>query len=169
MIIVLLEFDPSEAIQIDWGEATVYLQGKKTKINLWCMRECHSADIFCQAYRKAGVKGYVTDLRIPAQEVIDAYHHLFQVEKSFRMSKSDLKARPIFHHKRESIDAHLTVVFASLAIARYIEAATGLSIKKFINVLTPIRTGVITVNGVSLSINPLIPDDITLLLKQLKL
>lgn len=81
---------------------------------------------------KAGVKGYVTDLDIPANEVIDAYHQLFQVEKSFRMSKSDLKARPIFHHKRDSIEAHLTIVFLALAISRRIEAATGVSIKRFV-------------------------------------
>jgi transposase len=48
--------------------------------------------------------------------VIDTYHRLFQIEKSFRMSKHDLRARPIYHHKRESIEAHLTIVFAALAI-----------------------------------------------------
>jgi transposase len=53
--------------------------------------------------------------------VIDAYHRLFHIEKSFRMSKHDLRARPIYHHKRESIDAHLTVVFAALAVSRWIE------------------------------------------------
>ena len=136
------------------------VKGERREINVVLVEE---------ARRKAGIKGYVTDLRIPAQEVIDSYHQLFQVEKSFRMSKSDLKARPIFHHKRESIDAHLTVVFASLAIVRYIEAMTGLSIKKFINMLTPIRTGVVSVTGVSLSIKPLIPDDVALLLKNLKI
>lgn len=51
-----------------------------------------------EARRKTGIKGYVTDLNIPTREVIDSYHQLFEVEKSFRMSKSDLKARPIFHH-----------------------------------------------------------------------
>lgn len=86
-----------------------------------------------------------------------------------RMSKSDLKARPIFHHKRDSIDAHLTIVFAALAVARYIEAMTGLSIKKFIKLLAPIRTGVISVNGVSLVIKPQIPNDVTVLLKRLKI
>ena len=136
------------------------VKGERREINVALVEE---------ARRKAGIKGYVTDLRIPAQEVIDAYHQLFQVEKSFRMSKSDLKASPIFHHKRESIDAHLTVVFAALAIVRYIEAITGLSIKKFINMLTPIRTGVVSVNDVSLSIKPLIPDDVALLLKHLKI
>jgi transposase len=71
----------------------------------------------------------------------------FQVEKSFRMSKSDLKARPIFHHVRDSIEAHLTIVFAALAMARVIEKKTGLSLKKFVKTLAPIRTGLVSING----------------------
>jgi transposase len=61
----------------------------------------------------AGWKGYVTNLAacpdgtpITAEFVIGAYHRLFHIEKSFRMSKHDLAARPIYHHKRESIEAH---------------------------------------------------------------
>jgi len=42
--------------------------------------------------------------------VIAAYHDLWQAEASFRMTKSDLRARPVFHHEREAIEAHLTVV-----------------------------------------------------------
>jgi transposase len=68
--------------------------------------------------KRAGIKGYLTNLKISAEEVITAYHQLFEVEKSFRMSKSDLRARPIFHHTRQSIEAHLTIVFAALAISR---------------------------------------------------
>jgi transposase len=41
------------------------------------------------------------------------------------MSKHDLQARPIYHHKRDSIEAHLTIVFAALAISRWIEDRTG--------------------------------------------
>ena len=52
----------------------------------------------------------------PSQFVIGAYHQLWHIEKSFRMSKHDLQARPIYHHKRESIEAHLAVVFAALAV-----------------------------------------------------
>jgi hypothetical protein len=44
------------------------------------------------------------------------HHQLFQIEKSFRMTKSDLQARPIFHRKRDSIEAYLTIVFAAPAI-----------------------------------------------------
>jgi hypothetical protein len=48
----------------------------------------------------AGLKGYITNLDAPtAAFVIGAYYQLWQVEKSFRMSKSDLRARPVFHHK----------------------------------------------------------------------
>ena len=53
--------------------------------------------------------------------MIDAYHRLFQIEKSFRMSKHDLQARPVYHRTRDSIDAHLTIVFAALAVSRHIE------------------------------------------------
>jgi hypothetical protein len=57
-----------------------------------------------------------------------SYRRLFEIEKSFRMSKSDVQARPIYHRKRGSIDAHLTIVFAALVVSRWIEARTGWSI-----------------------------------------
>jgi hypothetical protein len=50
--------------------------------------------------------------------VISFYRRLFETEKSFRMSKSDLQARPVYHRKRDSIEAHLTIVFAALAVSR---------------------------------------------------
>jgi transposase len=80
----------------------------------------------------AGLKGYITNLDASPEFVIDAYHRLFNIEASFRMSKHDLQARPIHnHHKRGSIEAHLTIVFAALAVSRWIEAQTGWSITKF--------------------------------------
>jgi len=98
-----------------------------------------------EARRKAGIKGYVTNLNCDAQIVINGYHNLFQVEKSFRMSKSDLKARPIFHRLRDSIEAHLTVCFAALGICRYIQDRTKLSIKRFVRRLERLRTGIIQI------------------------
>ena len=95
-----------------------------------------------KAYALAGIKGYVTNLDIPDEDVIAYYHQLFQVESTFRMAKSDLKARPIFHRKRDPIEAHLTVVFAALAIGRRIECQTGLSIKQFVKLLRPYRSGI---------------------------
>lgn len=51
-----------------------------------------------------------------------------------------LRARPIYHHKRGSINAHLTIVFAALAVTRLIEARTGWSIKKFVQTARRYRT-----------------------------
>jgi hypothetical protein len=47
------------------------------------------------------------------------------IEKTFRMAKSDLQARPIYHRKRDPIEAHLTIVLAALAVSRWIEARTA--------------------------------------------
>ena len=89
----------------------------------------------------AGLKGYITNLPDPdAEFVIGAYHRLFQIEKSFRMSKHDLAARPIYHHTRASIQAHLTIVFAALALSRFLEDATGCSIRKFVRTARRYRT-----------------------------
>ena len=71
----------------------------------------------------AGWKAYATNIDSPTPDfVIGSYHQLWRIEKSFRMSKSDLAARPIFHHLEGSIRAHLTIVFAALAITRIVEA-----------------------------------------------
>ena len=64
--------------------------------------------------------------------MVGAYHRLFEIERSFRMSKHDLAARLIYHHKRASIEAHLTIVFAALAVSRLVEDRTGWSIRKFV-------------------------------------
>jgi hypothetical protein len=63
---------------------------------------------------------------VTAEFVISAYHQLFQIQQSFRMSKHDLQARPIYPHQRDSIEVHLTIVFATLAVSRWIEHRTRL-------------------------------------------
>jgi len=89
----------------------------------------------------AGIKGYTTNITNPTPEfVIGAYQQLWHIEKAFRMSKHDLRARPIYHHTRESIEAHLTIVFAALAVTRLIEEQTGWSIKKFVRTARRYRT-----------------------------
>jgi hypothetical protein len=104
-------------------------------------------DLEAKARTLAGIKGYVTNLAacpdgtpVTAEFVTGSYHRLFEIEKSFRMSKSDLQARPIYHRKRDSIEAHLTIVFAALAVSRWIEAQTGWSIRKFVKTARRYRT-----------------------------
>ncbi len=95
-----------------------------------------------RARRLVGLKGYATNLPasvMPAAEVIASYHSLWQVEASFRMTKSDLRARPVFHHERDAIEAHLTLVTTALAVSRHLQDATGLSIKKIVRALRPLQ------------------------------
>jgi hypothetical protein len=56
------------------------------------------------------------------------------------MAKSDLQARPIYHHLRDSIEAHLTIVFAAMAVSRWIENTTGWSIRRFVKTARRYRT-----------------------------
>jgi transposase len=104
----------------------------------------------------AGWRGYTTNLDQPDEFIIGAYHRLYQVEKSFRMSKHDLQARPFHVWTRQSIEAHLTIVFAALAVGRWIEAATGWSIKKIKNTLKDYLTiGIQTKSGIHIAQDPL--------------
>jgi hypothetical protein len=104
-------------------------------------------ELEAKARALAGLKGYVTNLAacpdgtpVTAEFVIGSYRRLFEIEKSFRMAKSDLQARPVYHHLRDSIEAHLTIVFAALAVGRWIEHQTGWSIRKFIKTARRYRT-----------------------------
>jgi len=115
----------------------------------------------------AGLKGYVTNLAacpdgtpITAEFVIGAYHRLIEVEKSFRMSKHDLQARPIYHHKRDSIEAHLSIVFAALAVSRWIEQTTGWSIRKFVRTARRYRTIQIQAGIHTVTAADPLPDDL---------
>jgi len=115
----------------------------------------------------AGVKGYVTNLDIPDEQVIAYYHQLFQVEATFRMAKSDLRARPIFHQTREAIEAHLTIVFAALAISKNIERKAGISIKQFVKLLRPIRSSIVVFKGKEILADPIIPEPVSKVLNNL--
>ena len=70
------------------------------------------------------------------------------------MTKHDLQARPVFHHEREAIEAHLTVVFAALAISRELQARTGVTIKRFVQTLRTARSATIEINGRRMTLEP---------------
>ena len=109
----------------------------------------------------AGWKGYTTNLtKVSPEFVIDAYHQLWRIEKTFRMSKHDLQARPIYHHLRESIEAHLSIVVAAMAVSHYIEAQTGWSIKKFVRITRRYRTVKIKAGNQVLTAADPLPEDL---------
>ena len=57
-VFVPLSYEPGEAIQIDWGQAVAYLAGIKTTVNIFCMRECYSADIFCIVFYRQNEESF---------------------------------------------------------------------------------------------------------------
>ena len=80
---------------------------------------------------REGLKGYYTNLvDRPEDLIVSRYKDLWNVEQSFRMAKTDLAVRPIYHRKRESIETHILIVFVGLCLAKSIELRTGYSIKK---------------------------------------
>jgi len=76
------------------------------------------------------------------------------------MSKHDLQARPIYHRKRDSIEAHLTIVFAALAVSRWIEEQTGWSIRKFVRTARRYRTIEIQAGPHVITAADPLPDDL---------
>jgi hypothetical protein len=124
-----------------------------------------------RARKLAGLKGYVTNLPasvMPPAEVISRYHDLWHVEQSFRMSKTDLAARPMFVRTRDAIEAHLTIVFTALAVARETQARTGLAIRNVIRQLRPLRSATIEVNGAVQAFPPAIDPERQKILHDLK-
>ena len=117
-------------------------------------------DLEAKARALAGLKGYITNLEAPTPEyVMGAYHQRWQIETSFRMSKTDLRARPIYHHKRDSIEAHLTVVMAALAVSRLIERSTTWSIARFVKTLRRYHTVTIQAGDQTITAADPLPDD----------
>jgi hypothetical protein len=141
---------------------------KKTKfLSVTARNKQLNQKLIDKARTLAGIKGYVTNLEIPNDQVINYYHQLFQVEATFRMAKSDLRARPIYHQNRQAIEAHLTIVLTALAIGRSIEHKTGISIKQFVKLLRPIRSGIVTFNGKELLADAEIPETTLVVLERL--
>lgn len=100
--------------------------------------------LIAKAERLEGIKGYLTNTKLPRLTVINRYHDLWQIENAFRLTKSDLEARPVFHRLDETIKAHLLIVFAGLAISRYLEINTGMSIKRILKLAGKVLTHRVT-------------------------
>jgi hypothetical protein len=91
---------------------------------------------------------------------------VFQIEKSFRMAKSDLQARPVYHRKRDSLEAHLTIVLA-MAVSRWIEHQTGWSIRRLVKTARRYRTIQIQAGPHTVTAADPIPDDLRAALNEI--
>jgi transposase len=90
-----------------------------------------------------GLKGYITNTKMNKEEVIVNYGHLWKIEKAFRISKTDLRIRPIYHRLRNRIEAHICIAFCAYKIYKELErqlqaAKSHLSPEKAIDIANTI-------------------------------
>ncbi len=98
-----------------------------------------AVEIDYQKYEKDqvwdGLKGYITNSKLSDNQIIENYKNLWHIEKAFRMSKTDLKIRPIYHRIRNRIEAHICISFTAYCIYKELERVlyqekSKLSLKK---------------------------------------
>lgn len=89
-----------------------------------------------------GIKGYCTNIPkniLSDEQIVLHYHSLWHIEQAFRMSKSDLRTRPIFHHSQDAIRAHVLICFMALMIGKLIEIKTGHSLRRVRDLLWQVQ------------------------------
>jgi transposase len=96
-----------------------------------------------------GLKGYITNTSIPKEEIIEQYRELWNIEKTFRISKSDLRIRPVYHYRKRRIEAHICIAFAACKVYKELERRlkmkkSKLSPEKVIDILKTIHAITLT-------------------------
>lgn len=89
-----------------------------------------------------GIKGYCTNIpenEITNEQIIAYYHDLWRIEQAFRISKTDLKTRPIFHYEHDAIKAHVLLCFMALMMSKFLEIKTGLSLQRIRDILWDVQ------------------------------
>jgi len=76
---------------------------------------------FHQDARWDGLKGYLTNSKLKAEKVVENYNQLWHIEKAFRVSKSDLKVRPVFHRLQRRIESHICISFCAYTLYKELE------------------------------------------------
>lgn len=98
-----------------------------------------------------GLKSYITNTKLPAEEVIAQYHSLCVVERAFRITKGALEARPVFHFTERRIESHISICFVAYKLYKELERILlllniGLSVDKALDIAKNISTVSIRLN-----------------------
>src|SRR6185503_15898575 len=143
------EFDKQivKALQIiskqESGKRTKFVQKSKDHQDSFILNE----ELKEKAEKLIGIKGYCTNISesiLSNSQVIEYYNGLWHVEQAFRMSKTDLKTRPIFHYVHDAIKAHVLLCFMGLMMGKFLEIKTGLSLRKIRDILWNVQEANIT-------------------------
>ncbi len=68
-----------------------------------------------------GLKGYITNSKLSKKQIVENYSNLWHIEKAFRMSKTDLRIRPIYHKLKHRIEAHICISFTAYTVYKELE------------------------------------------------
>ena len=120
-------------------------------------------ELIAKTKKLLGVKGYYTNLtKMADDDVITHYRSLWHIEQAFRIAKSDLATRPIFHRKEESIKAHVLICVMALALSKYIEIKTKQSIRAVLDACKSVTDARIlhTVTNKTIIMRSSIPDEV---------
>jgi transposase len=156
----ILLSDPSKTKRIK------FIKGKeKARLEL-------NEELIEKTEKLLGIKGYYTNLEekdADDQTIIERYHDLWRVELAFRIAKSDLEIRPIFHFKEHTVPVHILICFMALAVSKYMEIKTGESIRQIVKTLKSVTDARVlnTLTGKEISMRSEIADDIKDMLSKL--
>jgi len=93
-----------------------------------------------------GLKGYLTNATIPAEEIYAAYHDLWNVERAFRIAKSKIEIRPMFHFTRRRIEAHVCICFVAVKVYKELERILKLTdIKMSVDKVLALAQTIVTI------------------------
>ena len=124
--------------QIQKAERLLSQPSKTSKVKFLKTEEAKTKlneELIEKTTKLLGIKGYYTDIEesvADSKTIVERYHDLYKIEQAFRVSKSDLKTRPIFHFKEEPIKLHLLICFMALAISKHIELKAAISLRSFL-------------------------------------
>jgi transposase len=78
-------------------------------------------DRFEQDGKWDGLKGYMTNTKLDKDQVIENYNNLWKIEKAFRITKNEIKVRPVYHYKQRRIEAHISIAFVAYKVYKELE------------------------------------------------
>lgn len=163
--------------QIKKAEALIVSSGGRKRIKFVTVSGVGhelNTELIEKTKKLLGVKGYYTNIPLKTADdhaIIGHYANLWRIEQSFRMAKSDLVARPIFHHKENAIKAHLLICFVALAAGKYLELVSTVSLRRIVDLLkqAPDARILNTQTHKETLLRTEIPEELRLLLEELNL
>ena len=101
-VFIPLSYEPAEAIQVDWGEATIILAGIKQKIQIWCMRECYSGNIFVTAFYRQNEESFL-------EGIVKGLEHFGGTPQKIVFDNARVAVKEGFGHHAKATDKYFAL------------------------------------------------------------